>query len=146
MKFVINSYKGAEPLEFGMSHAEVREAVGGKFKSFKRDPDDEDDPPLDYFEKKGCFAYYSKTGELRAIEFCKPAEPMLDGVNLLGLKFVELMKLMKKKDATMKDTGAGFKSIKLGIGAWAPGGKHEPNIPAETVIVFREGYYEETDG
>ena len=141
MKFEIHSHEGAGPVRFGMTTTEVREALGGEFESFKRGPDEQH--PLDKFSDHRCFIYYDASGKVEAIEFAKRGEPMLGGVNLLGLGYADLVKLITMKDPDVVIKNDGFTSVNLGIGCWAPAGEDEPESPPDSVIVFRRGYYDD---
>ena len=141
MKFEIQSYKGAGPVRFGMTTTEVREALGPGFETGIRGEAVEGEHPHDYYRKLGCFVYYDASGKVEAIEFGR-SKPTLEGENLLGLSFKELFELITGLDPDVKYEGEGFTSEKLGVGCYAPGGEDEPEEPAQSIIVFRRGYYD----
>jgi hypothetical protein len=140
--FEIQTHQGAGPIRFGMTPDEVRTILGVKFKSFKRAPDSE--YPCDHFFGLECFVYYSGNGRTEAVEFVTPAEPLLNGTNLLTLGFSDLVTYISKIDPQVSIENDGFTSENLGVGAWAPNADDEPELPAETIIVFVPGYYDET--
>ncbi len=139
MTFEIHNHKGAGPIRFGMSPTAVRKALNAEFESFKRTP--QSVHPCDYFSELQCFVYYDVNGRAEATEFAKPAEPMLEGVNLLGISFADLVQRITGQDPDIAIEDDGFTSINLGIGCHAPSAKDEPEAPPESVIVFMRGYY-----
>ncbi|MEK7951728.1 hypothetical protein [Luteolibacter soli] len=86
--------------------------------------------------------FYDDDGRVEAIEFVEPGRAMLGGVDLLGMSYADLVKLITEQDPEVMIENDGFTSEKLGIGSYAPGGIGEPEDPAETVIVFPPGYYD----
>ena len=144
MKFEIHNHEGVGPIKFGMSPSEVRAALGAAFRSFRRTT--ECDHPCDSFPELDCFVYYDASGRAEAVEFGSPAEPMLEGVNLLGLSYSALVELLKAKDAHLSIERFtkidGLSSLALGIGAYTPEAEDTPSAPAESVIVFTRGYYD----
>jgi hypothetical protein len=140
MKFEIHSHEGAGPIRFGMTTTEVREAMGEEFESFMKGSDSEH--PTDVFTESQCYVFYDASGKVKAIEFWEPAQPTLGGVDLLGLSYADLVKLIRAQDPDVEVNLEGFESLNLGIGSYAPDGEDEPESPAETVIVFRRGYYD----
>jgi hypothetical protein len=140
MKFEIHSYQGIGPIQFGMSPDDVRKALGVPFKSSQKGS--ESGYPSDYFDAVPCFVYYDKNGRAEAAEFAEPAEPTLNGINLLGLGFSDLVTLITKADAGLSIECDGFTSLHLGIGAYAPVAEDEPQTPPEGIIVFVRGYYD----
>jgi hypothetical protein len=124
-----------------MSPSEVRATLGSDFKNFKRGAADV--YPCDYYTGLGCFVYYAdKDGLVDAVEFCSPATPNLDGLDLLGLSAPDLLKRMAAADPAIVVEADGFRSFRLGVGAWYPNIEDEPLSPAEAVIVFVRGYYD----
>jgi len=141
MLFEIQSHRGAGSVQFGMSPDEARAALASEFESFKRSQ--ESAYPCDHFTALGCFVYYGdESGLVEAVEFAAPAEPMFDGLNLLGLGFADLHKQITKIDPDVLLDADGLTSLRLGIGAWAPFLEEEPDTPPEAVIAFAPGYYD----
>jgi hypothetical protein len=137
MKFEIHSHEGAGPIRFGMTTAEVREVLGSEFKS-----SDRGGTPYDRYLGHGCFVYYDESGKVEAIEFSDAGYVTLGGVDLLGLSFAEMLEFIRVRDPEVEVNIEGLESLNLGIGSYAPDGEDEPESPAETVIVFRRGYYD----
>ena len=144
MQFEIHSHEGAGPIRFGMSPAEVRAVLGSPFRSFKRASECEH--PCDSFRELACFVYYDASGKAEAVEFASPAEPMLDGVNLLALSFSDLVAQLSATDPDLIIDRFvkidGLTSLALGVGAYTPGAEEIPSEPIESVIVFARGYYD----
>jgi hypothetical protein len=141
MTSAIHAYVGVGPIRFGMKPSEVRAILGVQFESFRRSPTTIH--PCDFFAKLGCFVYYDDTsGRVEAVEFAEPAQPTLNGVNLLGLGFTDLIEQIKKTDPEVTVESDGFISLSLGVGGWAPAAEDEPEAPPQSVIVFVRGYYD----
>ncbi len=132
----IIGYEGVGPIRFGMSRDDVRTALGADFESFKRSPSSIQ--PCDHFLQHECFVYYDANDEVEAVEFTKPATPMLDGLDLLSIDFTSLVQRIRQDDPDLSVENDGFTSLRLGIGGWAPGADDEP---PESIIVFTRGYY-----
>jgi hypothetical protein len=140
MMFEIHSHEGVGPIWFGMTPSEVRATLGVAFESFKRN--EFSAHPCDHFIGPECFVYYDDANCLvEAVEFAEPAEPTLNGANLLGLGFAALIRQITEIDPEVSIEIDGFTSEYLGVGAWAPACQEEPEAPAESIIVFVRGYY-----
>ncbi|WP_068953376.1 hypothetical protein [Pararhizobium polonicum] len=96
MMFEIHSHQGVGEIRFGMTRSEVHAALGVEFESFKRSS--QDAHPSDHFIGLGCFVYYGDSGRVDAVEFLEPAEPTLNGVNLLSFGFTDLIRQITKID------------------------------------------------
>lgn len=140
MTFTIKPHVSAGPIVFGMTPEQVRQAVNQPHKSFKRTPSSA--YPCDFFQTEGVFVYYQADGHAEAVEFAEPAEPMLEGTNLLSIPFSELAALLQRQDATIELEATELTSKGVGIGAYAPEAEESPEKPAESVIVFKKGYYD----
>jgi hypothetical protein len=132
MEFNIDPYVGAGPILLGMSREQVRNALGNNYREFKKSQESE--MPTDAFE--WCHVYYKKSGICEAIEFFRPANPVLFGRVLIDKPINEVIKYFQEMDEKIIIDGDGFTSNKLGIGIYAP---YET---VEGVIVFEKGYYE----
>jgi len=117
---------GAGKIKFGMTPDQVRLLLGEVFDSFKRT--EEYVFPCDYFENLGVFAYYNASGVLEAIEFTEPAVPLIT--------------YLSDKDKDLEVESDSLTSHVLGIGAYAPDADDNTSLPAESIIVFENGYYD----
>jgi hypothetical protein len=88
------------------------------------------------------FAYYDKHGRLEAVEFAPPANPMLDGVELLRISHETVMSTLRAKDPVLEQDRDGALSHAVGIGLYAPTAEDDPTKPCESIIAFRPGYYD----
>lgn len=137
----VRCHEGVGPICFGMSPDDLRAVLGAEFTSFKRGPDSVH--PCDHFGELECFVYYDDANCLvEAIEFAAPAAPKLDGLDLLGLGFADLIEIIRQADPNVSVESDGFISLRLGIGGWAPSAQEQPDDPAESIIVFAPGYYD----
>ena len=140
MDYEINPYKGVGRIEFNMSRDEVRNRIGGSFRSFTRWQEDE--PLSDYYQDAGVFCYYDAADRLEALEFTSPARPKIAGVELLGLKFEDAFDKLCALDCTTKMDISDAIATQLGIGIWSESAGEKSEEPVETVIAFRPGYYD----
>lgn len=140
MDFPIRPYKGVGPIDFGMTPDEVRRALKAKVRSFLKTP--KSVMPTDAFEKLGIYVYYKRPGHYEAVEFAGPASPTLEGKQLLGRPYTQVLNDLKELDSNLKFDDAGFRSEKFGVGIYAPYANDEPDEPVEGVIVFERGYYD----
>lgn len=140
MSYEIQPFAGAGSLKFGMSCVNVREILEESFRSFKRSP--LASYPCDYFENIGVFTYYDSFGNLEAIEFAAPAQPILNGVSLLNIGFDALIGLMQAKDTEFELEESGAIAPNLGLSFYAPHLKNSPSENCESILVFKAGYYD----
>jgi len=140
MGYEIRSLQGVGAIDFGMSPLEVRGLIKAKFKSFKRSS--KATYPCDYFPSVGVFAYYKASGELEALEFALPAQPVFEGKDLLGMGFDAAKILLLSKDPALEIEVDGAISRSLGISLYAPLAKDDPAGNCESILVFEQGYYD----
>ena len=143
VSYAIMSYVGVGPLRLGMTRADIHRLLGEEATSFRRAPTIiPDEIPQDRYANRGIFIDYSPLGLCRSIEFAGPAAPSWRGEPLLGRPYREVRALFTVWDPALKEDGAGFTSLELGIGVYAPVAKDHPDDPVEGVIVFEKGYYQ----
>ena len=140
MDFEIKPLKGVGAIEFGMTPLEVRNRLGGEFKSFKRSSMAAF--PCDYFQSVGIFAYYRASGELEALEFASPAQPVLEGANLLSMSFSAAKAFLSSRDSALENKGDSAIAHAVGVSVYASTAKKNPMTPCESVLVFAPGYYD----
>jgi len=139
MEFQISPLKGVDGIDFGMAPSDVRRHFNSEPKSFKRTP--EDSFPCDYFEAQGVFFYYDSDGRLEAVEFAFPAQPSVKDHKLLGLGLDEVTTALCGFDSEVKKEADGAIAYQLGVSIYAPLAKEDPRAPVESVLAFRQGYY-----
>jgi hypothetical protein len=100
----------------------------------------------DYFEKYDLKVIYDEHSNIAAFEFYKYAiGPIFNGVNLLTEPFVKLVNMFSELDPELENEFGEFTSNKYGIGAQIDYSK-EPEIAcADSVIIFRKGYYDKLE-
>jgi len=136
----IHPFEGVGKLQFGMVPEEVRFHVGCEYKSFKRTPVSEF--PCDHFLAEGLFAYYTAKGTLEALEFSQTASVWWHGLDLLQTPVSKIRGLLEAQDKQLEFEMDGVTSFDLGIGVYAPSVVEDPDGFPESVIVFKEGYYD----
>jgi hypothetical protein len=138
MRYVITPSIGVQGLPFGEPRVAVRRRVGMPFFSFKRASEE----PCDHFQQIGLFAYYDDEDRLAALEFARPAEPILNGVDLLRVDFPTAKSLLAAIGAPIVEDSEGVTSYRAGVGLWAPNADEDATAPCECVIAFSKGYYD----
>jgi hypothetical protein len=78
-----------------------------------------------------------------AIELMVPAKPTFEGAQLLGVPFSMVRDALRRRDPSLSVESDGLTSETLGIGLYAPSAVKSPDEPAEGVIVFVKGYYQD---
>ena len=136
----IKSYVGVGPIVFGMTAKEVRSALGCTYEEFKRDPMS----PIitDAFDSLGVFVCYNVDKKCNAIEMAAPAQPFFAGRDLLNNSFGNVFEYLRGFDRGVNLRIDGLTSFALGIGLYAPDCVKDRPSPAESVIAFERGYYE----
>jgi hypothetical protein len=87
------------------------------------------------FDDENCLA--------ETISFVNNSVPMFKKKKLLELNYKDLKSFFKEIDSELKNTDVGFTSFKYGIDIYAPLGKEEPDNPAEAIMIFVKGYFDE---
>jgi hypothetical protein len=136
----IQSYRGISELFFGMTPDQVRATLGDNFQSYQKTPTSE--MPTDAFDPLGIHVFYKAPGHCEAIELFAPAEPMLQGIPLIGQPFSVARDRIQALDSDVEVDESGLISQKLGIGLYAPFAADASEEPVESVIVFERGYYD----
>lgn len=142
MKFDIYPYIGVGNIKLGMTPDEIKKIVGEKKSSFKRN--EEDYFETDEFDSNGTnfFVSYGKDGKVDSIEFALPSEIYILNENLYGKSFEKIRKLLKKMDSELEDDGYSITSYKFGIGVYCPEADENEDACPESIIVFKENYYD----
>jgi len=140
MEFEIYPYLGVGSIRFGMSPQDVRRVIGEPYSSFLKSPDSL--LPTDSFDGEGVHVYYKAPGQVEAIEMAHPSAVVWQGTNLIGQKFEDVRRWIELVDPEAVIDDSGLTSYKLGFGVFAPGSGKDPSLRVESVIIFREGYYD----
>ncbi|AWB66629.1 ABC transporter ATP-binding protein [Saccharobesus litoralis] len=140
MKFNVTPLIGIDEIQFGMSLNDARNAINSSYKSFKRTPNAAH--PCDFYENIGLFVYYDSSSTVEALEFCEPAQLNFKGIDLITSSFEDIVKLLKSLDNVIELEGESFTSYSLGFGGYAPDLDEDPNSVCESVILFKDGYYD----
>jgi hypothetical protein len=139
MNFEIQPYVGAGIIKFGMSQSTIRQLMlGNDVQDFKRNSNS----ISDYYEKAGLFIYYDKNKIVEAIEFHQPATVVLGGICLFSIKALDAYSLIYSLDNNVVNDNDGLTSFTLGVGFYAPHYNDNSSLPLESIIVFRQGYYD----
>ncbi|MBS0412376.1 MAG: hypothetical protein JSR86_20830 [Proteobacteria bacterium] len=138
MDFHIFPVTGCRELPFGLARSQVRSVIPGRVDSPFRTSEE------DGFLDTGLFALFDKNERLNAVEFFEPAQVFLGDQQLLGMPFGEAKRLLAAVGGDVEEEDAGASCANIGIGLYVPAARDYPDDPVETVIVFKEGYYDQT--
>ena len=140
MRFEIRPNVGVGNILYGMTKVQVEKMLNLPHKTFRRGSESVES---EYYISIGLLAYYDDHGRLEAVEFARPAEPFLGGLDLLALDLFEARALFRASSGPVRDSVDGSTSKALGLGVWAPNAKDDPRAALESVIAFGPGYYEQ---
>lgn len=138
--FIIETYKSVGELLFSMNKKEIRNLLGNEYKEFKKSKYSKTFTD-DY---KFAHIYYNEDDKFEAIEFFneQSISLTLNNKELIGIPYNDLKDFILTLDDELLIESDNFTSKKLGIGAYAPGVSNNNNTIPETIIVFKNGYYE----
>jgi hypothetical protein len=141
VEYRIEPYVGVGPIRLGMTIDEVRQAVGGEVRLFRRGLATRDS---DAFNDRGIYVYYKDPGVCEAVEFGGATMPTLDGHPLLKRPLREVYTLLKARDPSLQVHNTGLTSYLLGVGIYVSSMKEEDawEQATEGVIVFEQGHYD----
>jgi hypothetical protein len=145
MDYPIEPYVGVGPIRLGMTVAEVRAAVGGDVRPFRKGPKATRD--TDAFDKLGFHVFYKDPGICEAVEFWGASMPTWNGHPLLMRPFREVHDLLKAADPALQVHDTGLTSLALGIGIYVESlvdwetDTQDWEQDIEGVIVFERGHY-----
>jgi hypothetical protein len=122
-----------------MDREEVRRALPGDISTFYKWRAAR---PTDHFNSLGVHAHYDDRDALEAIEFGRPAQPILDGIDVLGVPLDRAKQLLRLKGGPLQDKGEDITSRSLGLALWAPSAGEEPDAPCEAIMISGPGYYD----
>ena len=134
--YVINSYKGFNDIEFGLSSQEIEKRLKMKPRKLLKQINDEyETDAYDDF-----YVYYDEAGKCEAVEFNSDSKLIFDQTNIFEKNYQDIENFIGSIDSNLEIDEVGFTSYKFGIGVYAPY-KSELNSKIESVIIFKRGYY-----
>lgn len=128
LKWNATPLKEVNGVSFGMPRSEVRIALGGKYKEFKKNKFSKN--TADDFGV--CHVFYTPDDKCEAVEVFSDCEISVNGKVLFPL---DILSVKKQIEDLKEDTGSHI-SRKLSIGIYAPGGA------PESILFGEAGYYE----
>lgn len=126
--------EGEKEVKLNLMSNEIKEAFSVKASSkFNKDGGVAEDFGF-------CHVFYDDLGKSKAIEFFEPSQIIFNGVQLINSNYLKIEEFFKQLDDNLCYLGgAGFCSLKLQLGVFAPSA---PNGNVETVLLGRKGYYD----
>jgi hypothetical protein len=138
-QYIVDPHRGAGKVSFGMTRSEVEASVGKTPE--QQEPGASPVVNRDYFSDEGFFVYYDPDDKAIAVEFFDLGLLTYPPDVSLDLPYPDLVAWVRSRDpAVVIEIGDAFRSDALGI-AGGPGAE-EPK--AESVIVYRPRYYEDS--
>lgn len=138
--FELQPLKSIGPILFEGTQDDVINAIGKPDNTFKRNKFSS--WPLDQFESLSCFINYDKNGQIEAVEFYEGAEVIYFGKNLMMLNFSEAKDFLSKRQFAFKEHDDSLLCNELGLSFYYPSLDTEPKNLPETLLVFKQGYWE----
>jgi len=140
MPFEIVENVGVGPIRFGMTRAEVREALGVPVEEFSKSSSST--ATTDSFDTLGVHVYYRASGQCQAVEIASPAVPEYRGRPLLGGPFGETLRWLQSIGCNPTLDDVGLNVTAAGFGLYCPGHSEDDSQLIESVFVFEPGYYD----
>jgi len=98
----------------------------------------------DYFKEIDFKVGYDEHDNVDAFEFYINAQdPIFNGISLLSERFVNLVRMFSELDPELESGAGEFTSNKYGIGGLMDYSKDREIACANSIIIFRKGYYDE---
>lgn len=155
---IAETNSGLVGLPFGSSRDDVNRAMGESPTVV-----DKVGRKYEFFRAGALSIQYDRKGQFEAVEFHPPTVPGIgpdaisiddvfidvDGERVLPFRMSawECLDWVRSRDPGVTADYDGFKSMKLGVAAyadWLRNGNRSNRDPVKTFMVFREGYYSES--
>jgi hypothetical protein len=117
----ITPFRGIGPLLFGMTKEDVRALLGSPEREFVRNPEFAPDRIEWIYDEGRGFVSFNGTGVCDEIMLCPPAEPRLEGVQLLSIPAGDAWSELRRLD------GSAFSRSRRRSG-WRPGSGRGPSV------------------
>ena len=140
-RWTIRSFEGVGPVKFGMARGEVRQAMGGEVREFRKAP--ESVTLSDYFVRHEAVAFYDPDDRLEAIEFSDAALLEWSGIALSGRPVKAMFEDIRSHSSLAEINSDGVTFHDLGIGFWLPGWREKEyeSDPPQSIIAFNRTHY-----
>jgi hypothetical protein len=139
---IVIPFKSVGNLFFSDSRQEIRRKINERFDSGAHEFGSLTEL-YDYFEEVDITVIYDKLGNVDAFTFHVYAQsPILNGVSLLTERFVDLVKMFSELDPELESDVGEFTSNKYGVGAHTDYSKEREIACADSVVIFKKGYYD----
>ena len=127
-------------IHFNESREQINSLFDVKPRIFVRTPNDTNSS--DYYVELGIFVYYDENNKCDAVEMIAPAKVSYKNYSLFNKSYKEILSTISTFSSDIEEDNEGFISKSEGIGVYAPSKNEEENASPETIIFFREGYYD----
>jgi hypothetical protein len=98
----------------------------------------------DYFKLSDLKVGYDTNEVVNFFEFYEP-KPVFNGIDLLTETFDKLIEMFTEMDPEFENNFGEFTTYKYGIGGIIDYSADEDLACAESIIIFRQGYYDKLD-
>jgi hypothetical protein len=137
---LVDPYKSVGNLSFTNDRNKVRALLNEEYETGIKEFGSYKDY-YDYFKNSALFVYYDKSDQINAFEFFEP-KPIFNEIDLLSAPFQKLVETFKELDTDLIVEYNGFTSNKFGIGISTNGDPETEAAMPDSVIIFRQGYYD----
>lgn len=142
MELTITPRTGVGPLRLGITRSEVRRLITTPcIESMAKSSST---IPVDAFYDACLQVFYDNAEKCEAVELYPPLRVFCAGVSVFETSYNELRQRICNLDPDVMEDVDGITSVKCGLSAYAPSHSDSPHLPAESIIVFKEGYYSQT--
>ena len=129
----IVSFLSMGDLRFGESRRDIRRRLGGKHQAFEKDIGEN---VTDAYDELGLHLYYDNEDNLEYVEAFAPANPTLDGIEMLGRSSGDVVAdLAKAGHMCSSMDNVSLNCDSAGIALYVPDGA------IQAVGAFRKGYF-----
>lgn len=135
LEFVSNKSIGL--VNFGMLREVVREKLG-EYSEFKKTEFSKN--TTDDF--KFIHAYYDNNNMLDAVECFGQAKIIFNNIDIMALNIKQLKLFLENQSIKYTTDESGMKADTVGISAYIPNIMNDKEAKIETLLLFKEGYYE----
>ena len=143
MELKIEPYEGMGPIQLGTTLSEANKATRKRVEVVRKlDQRDEDPGLLLAVIDEGIRLEYDREDRCVSIEAFPPTNPVFQGRALLRLPVCEVIAWLQELDGALEVENSCYCSLRYGLSIYAPFYEEEPNEPADGVMVFEQGYYE----
>ena len=140
MNLEIIPKKSVGPIHFGNTRKEVRQALDSSVDEFMKTK--EASAPTDAFDELGIHVFYDQKDCCEAVELFEESNAIFNNVSLFSMTVKEALTWLNQLDGELELDEVSAISQRLGLSLYAAEGLENNEDHLDSVLVFREGYYD----